>query len=213
MLPKNSHIEKMNGTVAQNMEYCRKEGNFTFHGTPKSRGERSDLEMIKKMLDEDVTMLEIAQDQFGDYLRYHQGMSKYRQLVQKQKSAEFREVEVVVHTGSTGTGKTRKAMESASFMIQADQLDWWDGYEGEKTICIDEYANQVNITRLLNLLDGYQLRLPVKGGFTYARWTKIYITTNLPELHENAKYQHREALARRITNTVDFDIGHEVTEG
>ena len=37
-------------------------------------------------------------------------------------------------------------------------------------------------------LDGYQLRLPIKGGHTYAYWNKVYITTNKPweNWHEHA---------------------------
>jgi len=219
LLPKGSHIEKMEGTVAQAVDYCKKEGKFSSFGNTKTQGQRSDLEDIKTMIDEGKGMLEIAQDHFGNFLRYNSGMFKYRQLVQQEKSKDFRKVEVILHKGSTGTGKTREAMKHAGFMIQGDQLQWWDGYEGEKTICIDEYANQVNITTLLGILDGYQLRLPIKGGFTYALWTKVYITTNLQELHEKAKYEHQEALNRRITKTVDFDemstevVSTEVTEG
>jgi hypothetical protein len=99
-------------------------------------------------------------------------------------------------------------MEEVDFKISGDALQWWDGYDGEKSILIDEYDNQIPITRLLNLLDGYHLRLPVKGGFTYAAWTKVIITTNLNplELHPNAKQQHRAALHRRINRTQLFHV-------
>ena len=96
-------------------------------------------------------------------------------------------------------------MEEAEYRIQGTQLSWWQDYDGEKCICIDEYNNDVPIGEMLNLLDGYQLRLNVKGSHTYANWTKVYITTNLKldELHANAKQAHRDALFRRITTIID----------
>ena len=122
-------------------------------------------------------------------------------MVDKKNRKKFRKVEVVVLSGSTGTGKTRKAMEEANYKITGNQLQWWDGYEGEKCICIDEYNNDIGITELLNILDGYELRLPIKGSFTYANWNKVYITTNLTksQFHSNAKSEHRKALFRRVT--------------
>ena len=125
-------------------------------------------------------------------------------MVAKEKTRKFRQVNVEVIEGETGQGKTRHAYGDEAkdiYKIEGDSMQWWDGYEGEKTIVIDEYSNQLPITKLLNILDGYQLRLPIKGGHTYANWTKVYITTNNPweEWHEHAKPMHRDALKRRIT--------------
>ena len=197
----------MQGTEVQNDAYCNKSNSlssFQSFGEFIIQGQRTDLEKIKFYLDQKKKMHWISVAFFANYLRYFRGMEKYRELVAKKDSTEFRQVEVIIHSGSTGTGKTRLAMEQAEFMIQGDGLQWWDGYEGEEVICIDEYSNQVNITKLLSLLDGYQLRLPIKGGFTYANWTKVYITTNLPHLHEKAREEHIHALNRRVTKWINF---------
>ena len=53
---------------------------------------------------------------------------------------------------------------------------------------------------MLNLLDGYRLRLPIKGGFTYAAWTKIFITSNqISEPYSMASIEHKAAFDRRIS--------------
>lgn len=204
---KTIHLESCKGTAKENHTYCSKDGNFREWGTMKSQGQRTDIEDIKWMLDNGKPMIEIADNYFGQFIRYHSGFMKYKQLVDKKNRSQFRHVEVTVITGSTGSGKTRQAMESTDgdvFKITADGLTWWDGYEGEDTILIDEYSNQVGITMLLNILDGYILRLPIKGAFTYANWTKVFITTNLLELHPQAKPEHKAALNRRITKTIDL---------
>ena len=199
------HLEQCKGSELQNDEYCSKDKNVTKLGKFKTQGQRSDLESIKKKIDEGGTMYEIAQDYFGDYVRYNSGFVKYKQLVEKENSRNFRHVTVEIHKGATGTGKTRACYCPGSFMVHGDSLKWWDGYEGEKTLVIDEYSNQISLTELLGILDGYQKRLPIKGGFTYAMWTKVQITTNLDDLHEKAKWEHKMALERRITKVIDYD--------
>ncbi len=204
---KEIHLETCRGTEIENDRYCGKEADFTHIGDFKIQGQRTDLEAIKKDLDEGKPMLSIAQNYFSDFIRYFKGFQKYRELVQKDLGKAFRKVKVKLLTGPTGSGKTRYAMEykpSETYKITGSQLGWFDGYEGESILVIDEYSNDVKITQLLNILDGYQLRLPVKGGFTYARWTQVFITTNLEELHLAAKPAHRDALHRRITSVESF---------
>lgn len=199
------HLEKCKGSEHQNQAYISKQNNPTTFGTFVSQGHRSDLEAIKKMIDNGGTMYQVAQDHFGSLVRYGPGLMRYRQLVQQEQSKKFRDVNVELYSGSTGTGKTRAAMNRPDvFKIQGDAMQWWDGYDGETNLVIDEYDNQIPCTQLLGILDGYQLRLPIKGGFTYARWRNIYITTNNEHIHMNAKLEHQEALDRRIDKRVNF---------
>lgn len=184
--------------------YIKKECLLKEFGKLMYQGHRTDLENIKKLLDNGSTMKNIADDYFQTWCNNHNAFQKYKEMVAKEKTKEFRHVEVIVLEGETGTGKTRKAMEEATFKIEGDGLPWWDGYEGEKCILLDEYSNQLSITKLLNVLDGYQLRLPIKGGHTYANWNKVYITTNncWDDWHPNAKPLHRNALLRRISKWI-----------
>ncbi len=199
---KKIHVERCKGSALQNNDYCEKDGMFESLGTFVTQGQRTDLEIIKKKIKDNVSMLSIADDHFETYLRCHKGLTKYKEMNLKETTKKFRKVEVILLSGPTGTNKTRTAMEEATYKIQGSELQWFDGYEGEKCICIDEYANDVKITKLLALLDGYQLRLPIKGGFTYANWNKVYITTNLERLHVNAIQRHRDALSRRVTKHI-----------
>ncbi len=198
------HLEPCKGTELQNENYCNKQNKPVTLGEYKVQGQRSDLESIKKTLDKGGTMYDIAQDHFGDYVRYHKGFEKYQEMVTKRASKDFRHVQVEIHKGETGTGKTRSCCVGDHFMIHGDSMQWWDGYDGETTLVIDEYANQIALTKLLGIIDGYQMRLPIKGGFTYAKWTTVKITTNLDTLHEKAKYEHLLALDRRVTKIINY---------
>lgn len=201
---KKIHLESCKGSALQNKKYCAKDNKFTELGKFVTQGQRTDLEQIQKELKKDPNIDNIMENHFQTYCRYRNGIKDYAEKCAKDNSKEFRKVEVIYIYGETNAGKTKTAMKDAQFKIEGDNLKWWDGYNHEKIILIDEYDNDIKITKLLNLLDGYQLRLPIKGGFTYANWTKVYITSNIhpDNLHQQAKPQHRRALFRRIDKII-----------
>ncbi len=198
LLGRKAHLEAMIGTEDDSQKYCSKEGSYKQLGTFIRMGQRTDLEQIKKRLNDGEELFEIAQDHFGDCIRYQSGLRWYQGEVNERQAPEWRDVRVIVHKGPTGTGKTKHASKETDYTIHGERLKWWQGYRGQEKILIDEYANQLSLPELLGLLDGYKLRLEIKGSHTYARWKEIHITTNLGKLHENAKPEHRAALYRRI---------------
>jgi len=204
---KSIHVESCIASEKFNEEYCQKDGKFEFRGSFTIQGARNDLELIKQKILEGATLDEIIMYDFSTYCRYKNGIEKFCEIVLAKNLSKFRAVEVIYIWGKTGTGKTRFAMEQCDFKIEGYNLKWWGGYNGEKCILIDEYNNDLKITKLLNLLDGYKLRLDVKGGHTYANWNKVYITSNLSveALHGSARGVHKEALMRRITQVIHME--------
>lgn len=212
---KTVHVEGRRGTRVQARDYCKKDKQYVEYGKWISgQGHRTDLEEIAiSLVNGETSLNDVMAEAPETYCRYRNGLRDIAALGTKKKTKKFRKLDVILITGPTGCGKTRQAMEEAEYRIQGTQLAWWQDYDGETCICIDEYNNDVNITELLNLLDGYQLRLNVKGSHTYANWTKVYITTNLKidEIHPNAKQAHRDALFRRINNVINlWDRNDEV---
>ena len=76
---------------------------------------------------------------------------------------------------------------------------WWDGYSGQSVLLIDEFYGNIAYSTFLKLLDGYQIRLNIKGSFTYAKWTTVFITSNQ---HPKDWYPNglTDAMNRRITD-------------
>ncbi len=197
------HVESCKGTPTQNDAYCAKEEIFLQKGSFIKQGARTDIEGCMKMIDEGAKELLLFKSFPTVMVRYGRGMHRYQSLLLQEETKGFRKVSVNIFHGKTGSGKTKKACQIFGknyFKIQGSQLKWFDFYSGETNLIIDEYNNNIPIDELLAILDGYQLRLSVKGGFTFAKWKNVIITTNLlpGQLHENAKDAHREALWRRI---------------
>jgi len=204
-------IKSEYSTNSQARDYCKKDKLFQEFGEfVANAGTRTDLVAITAQIMEGTSLSEIRLANPEIYCRYRNGLADIAGDSLKQTTKNMRHVEVILIHGPTGTGKTHFAFNSCSepwYKTTGSRLKWWNGYDGEDTIIIDEYNNDIGVTELLNLLDGYQLRLEVKGSFSYAKWTKIIITTNLElyELHPQAKTAHRDALFRRITTFIRLD--------
>lgn len=197
------HLEPRMGTLKQNEDYCSKYGELIKWGTvPKCDGinKLSVTEYIERVKAK-ATTIELIEEFPGLYLRQPRGLQLIRNaFIKTQRTAPRLDLKVYFLTGPTGCGKTRMAMGHEPYKIMASEMQWWDHYDGETDLLIDEYDNDVRITSLTALLDVYVKRLPVKGSFTYANWLKVYLTANLKFLHLKAKQEHQDALNRRISS-------------
>jgi len=209
------HIEPRRGSRTQAREYCQKElsrvaGPWEFgEWTIDQRGHRSDLEDAKKMLDEGSSMEKVADECFGSWVKYHKAFEKYQQY--KKPKPATRDVRVYVLWGPTGTGKTHRAIgyDKDYYIItrpaQPNMPLWFDGYEGQTTIIIDEFYGWIPFDFLLRLLDKYRLQLQIRGGFQWAEYITVFITSNISpdDWYRGVPMDRRAALFRRLTKVVE----------
>ena len=213
-----THWEIARKDAQTNIDYCTKEEGeptskiwYWKKGKQVTKGQRSDLQEIRRMIQAGVPEIDIANAWWEHWLRYWRSFERYRGLVCQKKGTEERDVSVYWFSGPPNCGKSKeahrmaKAMNKPYYVICGEQMQWWDGYNGEETIIIEEYHNSVKLTWLLCLLDRYICRLPVKGLHTYACWTTVIVTTNMKayEVHELRPDAHKTALWSRV-----FERGH-----
>lgn len=112
------------------------------------------------------------------------------------------EKQVNVYWGPTGVGKSRRAWHEAGMDAypKTPTTKFWDGYQGELNVVIDEFTGQIEITHLLRWLDRYPVLVETKGSGTPLRAKKIWITSNLSpeEWYSTAPQVQQEALWRRL---------------
>lgn len=108
--------------------------------------------------------------------------------------------------GPTGTGKTFRAWQEAGneAYVKNPSNRWWDGYQGESNIIIDEFDGGIPISDLLRYLDRYPLRGETKGSTVSLNYRNVWITSNLHprEWYPEAHRAHIEALYRRCHNII-----------
>lgn len=207
-----AHIEPRKGTRDQMVDYCKKqdetyvEGPWE-HGAYTSQGTRSDLESAVACCKEKRSIDALYDEHTVVMIRYERG---FRSLLNHLST--LYEGPRIVHWywGSTGTGKTRKVAEettSGETFWKSPGTKWFDGYEGEKTVVLDDFRGSWwTFSFMLRLLDRYPLRVEVKGGHRAWNAETIYVTCCKPpnEVYELAD-DSIDQLVRRVTHVTHFN--------
>lgn len=180
-----AHLEPRRGTRHQADEYARKDGEIKSYG-------RLEAFTQNELFKQPISYLIKEYPAF--YCRYHKGL----EMLKNFDVPKWRDVEVFILWGEPGTGKTRHVMEMDDVYKIDSPYKWWDGYSGESILLIDDYEpGMIERGMLLNICDGYKLRLETKGGHTWALWKKVYITSNKNPMEWVCK-----AMKRRVTEVV-----------
>ncbi len=199
-----SHLECMRGSCDECEAYVIKDGTVSRWGDFLSMGQRVDIHEVRLVIQSGATQQAIADSNFPLWCRFRQSFQTYRFLhLQNIGQQNYRNVRVAVLAGRTRCGKTRLATKYGTFIIGGYQLKWWDGYDGEECLIIDDFADDVDIQHMLRILDGNYLRLNVKGSFSVAAWSRVIITTNLQTLYAQAPAEHLAAFKARVSVVIE----------
>jgi len=178
------------------------------------QGQRTDLQMFIEEAKSGVTYSTLMDSQSEVCAKYFSFSKAYCAAQRMKNIPAWRTIETTVYWGFTGVGKTRRVFHDYPDVYKLDPCGegklWFDGYEGQSVLLLDDFYGWLPIGTLLNLLDGYRLRLNVKNSYTYALWTKIFITSNVAPISwycgegfgQLICGSQRDALMRRLTNIV-----------
>lgn len=143
------------------------------------QGERKDLDQIKDMIDNGAGNQEIAEANFGSWLRYNQGFKRYRHMINQEKRDWF--PEIYIHWGTTGLGKTKKVFDANA---RDDIWTWngnhqfYQGYDLHPVALFDDFYGEINLGFMLKLCDRYPMLVNIKNGECNWQPRKIYFTSN-----------------------------------
>lgn len=220
----NPHVEKCMGTHEDNVNYCTKDegrinGPFYYPSMAEvlscTQGARFDISDMFKMVKEGKSELEVAEANPAAYARSHKAVQRYFNLV---FTPVFRDNIVCnVYYGAPGAGKSRAAWEEALAEVNGDLTkvyskaagDWWDGYNGQPIVVIDDFYGSIRYSELLKILDRYPLSVQIKGGHVSMRAIKFYITSNSHPRDWYSGIKDKidlNALKRRISSIICFQI-------
>ncbi len=201
------HLEPRYASRTAAREYCRK----ALGALPNTQVEfgqwRVDITRKRKLSDMltcNMSLNDLIQESPVDYVRYHRGLHRLYFRRSAERAKVFRKVTVDVLVGPTGCGKTRRALEEPDvFKLPLSKNLWFNGYQGEKCLVIDDFYGNIKYGFFLQLLDGHPLSVEIKGGFVHAEWTKVIITSNKdPADWYRMQFGLPAALERRISNII-----------
>lgn len=203
------HIENRRGSQQEAVDYCKKDesrvdGPYEW-GILKKQGKRNDIVECKAILEETDSLYHVMMHNPSAFIKYHKGFSAMQSLIheERENNKEYKLPETTVLIGPSGCGKTkfvhdRHQKKDIFILNQSNSKNvWWCGYRQHKVLLIDEFNGWLNFDYLLRLLDGYGMKLEIKGGHTYANWDYIYITSN-DEVGDWYLGRNLDPLLRRI---------------
>lgn len=175
-----AHIERRRGPIAKAVEYCQKDGDFVEFGEKPSE-KRSSRDRFKWVIQkaEAGSLEEIKEEEPGMFLRYLQTL---RSLRARPSPILDGELENEWWFGSTGTGKSKKLWEEYPGHFAKSLNKWWDGYEDQDIIGMEE-VDPVHGRWLGPFLkvwsDRYPFNAEIKGGtLKCIRPKKFVVTSN-----------------------------------
>jgi len=212
-----AHIEAAAGTAFQNRTYCTKEGRYIEKGACPTQGKRKDIDELKDAIMAGKTKFEIVEEGEVSLTTTLNMYDKLAAVIAKGKMrGSFRSMDNKFYYGDSGTGKTKLALEEGGdsvFKADLANKGWYDGYDGEKTLIIDDFdalaGKAIGVQFLKQLLDGHPLTLNIKGASTVAQFTSVIITSNhsFRECMPGVEQEDLEALSRRIGTCLHFVKG------
>ena len=208
-----AHWEFRWGTQKQAIDYCRKAdtkvGGPWEYGEKAAPGTRTDIIDLRDAVIDGATKRKLIED-------YPRGVAKYGRFIDTIKETFFksvwRHVECILLVGKTRTGKTRWVYDNwgkEDFWVLPPIIDrlWFDGYEDQTHVLIDDFSGECNLATFLRIMDGYTIPLPRKGGYIFWKPTHIAVTSNIhPELWWNWKGKRNsyDALCARFKTVFEF---------
>ena len=197
--------------AAIDFNYCKKYGGEIVRDENcQLQGKRTDIENIRDGLEAGDSMSQVVKK-----ARSMQSVSFARAWFQynEQHLPKNTKIDIFWYYGCSGLGKTRRVFEETqnSQLFIPICFKWWDGYEGQETVLLDDLRpTWCAPDQLLRLLDPYryQYRVEIKGGSRPLVATKIYITTpwHPQDFWRDYPKEDPQQLLRRITELLHFRV-------
>ncbi|AQR57900.1 replicase [Molossus molossus circovirus 3] len=192
------HFELRRGSRDEAREYCRKLdsriGEVFEYGDwdQGGQGVRTDFNALHELVRQGTPTSEIMDQMPSMFYRYHSGIGKAQLLCVQDRDWPTK---IIVLYGASGTGKSRWAHDYChpSHQYWVSNTKWFDGYEFQPVVVLDDFRGWLPLHQLLRLCDRYPYTVEWKGGSRKFTAHVIIITStrrpdewyNWEELHED----------------------------
>ena len=209
-----AHLTVSNGTDQDNLSYIagpyEKDGKVKpvnplaiVIGEPKAgQGSRNDIKDVANLIKTgEISMTDLMFEYPELYLKYSRGLEKMFQATLKARNTL---PEVNWRWGLAGVGKSRYCVDKHPSHYIKDNTIWWDMYEQQEAVIIDDFDNNIPFRVLLRILDRYAYPCQIKGGYTQLNSPFIYITAEHPPEHFWSGNELAQ-VARRLTSVLEIN--------
>lgn len=195
-----AHWEPAKGKPIDNWNYCTKDQDYFHFGEVPKQGKRSDIQTAKQIISEGGSLLQVAEE-----TNSYQALKHAELYLKLKEKARNQQVTVYWFYGPTGVGKTKEASQMCPNAYWHPGGKWWEGYDGEKEVIIDDFRQEDwSITTLLKMWQPYPFRVETKGGSRQCQATTFIVTCPMHPMDLRYPGEDLEQVLRRIKEIRQF---------
>lgn len=201
LLPR-AHLEAAKGSWEQAANYCKKDGDYLEFGTaPATQKRKGEAEKERWDAAREAAKKGKLDEVDSDiYLRYYRTLKEIAKDHMEVPANLEDSGEMLWYYGASGTGKSRKAREENPDAYLKMCNKWWDGYQGQDVVLIEDLDKKHDVLghHLKIWGDRYSFLAETKGGAIAIRPKKIIVTSNYSIEEIWFDEETREPLKRRF---------------
>lgn len=184
------------------------------------QGNRSDLNtLVQQVINSETTVLNILEHNPIAYHQYGRTLLALQDVVDNRTRRNWMTRGIWL-AGPTGSGKTRYVWDNHPhddiYVYNANDRGWWDTYQGQSVVLIDDFRGSLSFSDLLRMVDRYPYSVPRRGRQPTQFLARIvYITSPLlphQVYHNLAQHDSLEQLYRRFRVEMMTPSVEELTE-
>lgn len=208
LFPNASNIAKQfaKGKISKSIEYCSKEDKspliFGVQPPDQNSGHRTDLDIVGEMIQSGSKPIDILKHDFGTWARNYKAIEKATELLYEPRKYRT-DLKIIWKAGPTGMGKTFDVTQTEypdCYVKPVGKGLWFDDYNHETEVLIDEFRGQWPLSDVLQILDNLSPTVERKGSHVIFDPTTIILNSNdhPSTMYENHKEASRQAFFRRL---------------
>jgi len=215
MLQNKAWVSPRMGSLEQAIDYCHKDGNYVELGQkPTTNQEKGQMGAATQKL-KWKTILDLAKA--GNMAKIENDFPREFILHKPRLLSEHAPESVPIcgvlphewWIGPTGSGKSRLAWELYPTHFSKQLNKWWDGYQFEDIVIIEEWSpkNECTASYLKQWADRYPFNCEIKGGsLPKIRPKKIIVLSNYTIDQCFPRTEDAEPMKRRF-KVIEFPTG------
>lgn len=164
------HYEAMRGSW-EHQDYCLKDEQvIRNYGEGPQQGKRVDIEEFRDAIKSGLTEEDAYEQYFPIMAKYPRFYGGYKDAMNRKK---FRTemTKCKWYWGGTNVGKSHRIIQpfidsdSMDMVYQHEAADkgWWDGYEGQPIVVLNEFHGEISYAELLTLIDKWPKDVSRRG--------------------------------------------------
>jgi len=142
-------------------------------------GKRTDIETVLAAVEDGTPELEIARTMPQAWARNLRAIDRFKRLITEPRNEACK---TTVFWGPPGSGKSSRARDLApdAYWVSRGNSGtvWFDGYEAQSEMIIDEFYGWISRDMMQRLSDRYPLMLQIKGEARQCCVVTLVITSN-----------------------------------